>query len=60
MVEPRLVTLNRRHFIDDPEMTRRSDLRIGTPGALVVAGVQAQLSSPKSEGLPVWPPDLRM
>ena len=32
MVEPRLVTLNRRHFIDDPEVARRSDLRIGTPG----------------------------
>ena len=27
-----LVTLNRRHFIDDPEVARRSDLRIGTPG----------------------------
>jgi hypothetical protein len=27
-----LVTLNRRHFIDDPEVVRRSGLRIGTPG----------------------------
>lgn len=27
-----LVTLNRRHFIDDPDVTRRSGLRIGTPG----------------------------
>lgn len=27
-----LVTLNRRHFIDDPEVARRSGLRIGTPG----------------------------
>lgn len=27
-----LVTLNKRHFIDDPEVTRRSGLRIGTPG----------------------------
>ena len=32
MAEPRLVTLNRRHFIDDPEVARHSDLRIGTPG----------------------------
>ena len=27
-----LVTLNRRHFIDDPGVARRSGLRIGTPG----------------------------
>ncbi|NSW52148.1 MAG: putative toxin-antitoxin system toxin component, PIN family [Anaerolineae bacterium] len=27
-----LVTLNTRHFIDDPEVSRRSGLRIGTPG----------------------------
>jgi predicted nucleic acid-binding protein len=27
-----LVTLNRRHFIDDPGMAARSGLRIGTPG----------------------------
>jgi hypothetical protein len=27
-----LVTLNRRHFLDDPEVARRSGLRIGTPG----------------------------
>jgi predicted nucleic acid-binding protein len=27
-----LVTLNRRHFIDDPEVARRSGLRIGAPG----------------------------
>lgn len=27
-----LVTLNRRHFIDDPEVAVRSNLRIGTPG----------------------------
>jgi hypothetical protein len=26
------VTLNRRHFIDDPEVAARSGLRIGTPG----------------------------
>ncbi|MFN3762764.1 MAG: hypothetical protein ACK4WK_06130 [Anaerolineae bacterium] len=27
-----LVTLDRRHFLDDPEVSRRSGLRIGTPG----------------------------
>ena len=27
-----LVTLNRRHFIDDPAVAERSELRIGTPG----------------------------
>ena len=27
-----LVTLNTKHFIDDPEVSRRSGLRIGTPG----------------------------
>ncbi len=27
-----LATLNRRHFIDDPAVARRSGLRIGTPG----------------------------
>jgi hypothetical protein len=27
-----LVTLNRRHFIDDPGVALRSGLRIGTPG----------------------------
>lgn len=27
-----LVTLNRRHFIDDPAVARKSNLRIGTPG----------------------------
>jgi predicted nucleic acid-binding protein len=27
-----LVTLNRKHFIDDPEVATKSGLRIGTPG----------------------------
>jgi predicted nucleic acid-binding protein len=27
-----LVTLNRKHFIDDPEVARSSGLNIGTPG----------------------------
>jgi predicted nucleic acid-binding protein len=39
-----LVTLNRRHFIDDPEVAARSGLRIGTPGD-ALAWVRAQLSA---------------
>ncbi len=31
-----MVSLNRRHFIDDPEVARRSGLRIGTPGDALV------------------------
>ena len=31
-----LVTLNRRHFIDDPAVVDRSGLRIGTPGDALV------------------------
>ncbi len=27
-----LVTLNRRHFLEDPQIARRSGLRMGTPG----------------------------
>ena len=27
-----LVTFNRKHFIDDPEVARKSGLNIGTPG----------------------------
>jgi predicted nucleic acid-binding protein len=27
-----LVTLNRKHFLDDPDVARRAGLRIGTPG----------------------------
>lgn len=27
-----LVTLNRKHFIDDPDVARKSGLRVGTPG----------------------------
>jgi hypothetical protein len=27
-----LVTLNRRHFLDDPEVIKKSGLKIGTPG----------------------------
>jgi hypothetical protein len=30
-----LVTLDRRHFLDDPEVARRSGLRIGTPGDFI-------------------------
>lgn len=38
-----LVTLNRRHFLDDPQVTQRSGLRIGTPGD-ALAWVRSQLS----------------
>jgi hypothetical protein len=31
-----LVTLNRRHFIDDPEVAKLSSLNIGTPGDALV------------------------
>jgi predicted nucleic acid-binding protein len=31
-----LVTLNRRHFIEDPAVAARSNLRIGTPGDALV------------------------
>jgi len=27
-----LVTFNRKHFLDDPEVARKSHLRLGTPG----------------------------
>lgn len=40
-----LVTLNTKHFIDDPEVSRRSGLRIGTPGD-ALAWVRDQLSKP--------------
>jgi predicted nucleic acid-binding protein len=38
-----LVTLDRRHFIDDPRVAARSRLRIGTPGD-VLAWVRTQLA----------------
>ena len=38
-----LVTLNRRHFLDDPKVAKRSGLRFGTPGD-ALAWVRAQLS----------------
>jgi len=37
-----LVTLNRKHFLDDPRVAMRSDLRIGTPGD-ALAWVRSQL-----------------
>jgi len=37
-----LVTLNRKHFIDDPEVARQSGLRIGTPGE-ALAWVRGQM-----------------
>jgi len=36
------VTLNTRHFIDDPQVSQRSGLRIGTPGD-ALAWVRARL-----------------
>lgn len=38
-----LVTLNTRHFIDDPQVALRSGLRIGTPGD-ALAWVREQLT----------------
>jgi predicted nucleic acid-binding protein len=38
-----LATLDTKHFIDDPEVSRRSGLRIGTPGD-ALAWVREQLS----------------
>jgi predicted nucleic acid-binding protein len=37
-----LVTLNTKHFLDDPEVSRRTGLRIGTPGD-ALAWVREQL-----------------
>jgi predicted nucleic acid-binding protein len=37
-----LVTLNRKHFLDDPQVAERSGLRIGTPGD-ALAWVRAKL-----------------
>ncbi len=39
-----LVTLNRRHFLDDARVAARSGLRIGNPGD-VLAWLQAQLAA---------------
>jgi predicted nucleic acid-binding protein len=46
-----LVTLNRRHFIDDPGVAERSKLRIGTPGD-ALAWVRRYLAE---EGAPAPP-----
>jgi predicted nucleic acid-binding protein len=40
-----LATLNTEHFIDDPEVSRRSGLRIGTPGD-ELSWVREQLAKP--------------
>ena len=42
-----LVTLNRRHFIEDPLVAQRSWLRIGTPGD-ALAWVRGQLAGEQS------------
>jgi predicted nucleic acid-binding protein len=41
-----LVTLNRKHFIDDPEVAFKAGIRIGTPGA-GLAWVRSQLDTPR-------------
>ncbi len=45
-----LVTLNRRHFIDDPEVARRSGLRIGAPGD-ALAWVRNEIGATRQETL---------
>jgi predicted nucleic acid-binding protein len=39
-----LATLNTRHFLDDPDVARKSGLRLGTPGD-ALAWVRARLAS---------------
>jgi hypothetical protein len=39
-----LVTLNRRHFIDDPLVARRAGFMIGTPGD-ALSWVRARLTA---------------
>lgn len=46
-----LVTLNRRHFVDDPRVASRSGLRIGTPGD-ALAYVRADLEPGASPSAP--------
>ena len=41
-----LATLNRRHFIDDPQVAMRNELKIGTPGD-ALAWIRGQLVQPK-------------
>ena len=43
-----LVTLKRRHFIDDPGVARKTGLRIGTPGE-ALAWVRGQITAEESE-----------
>jgi predicted nucleic acid-binding protein len=43
-----LVTLNRRHFLDDAQVTQRSGLRIGTPSD-ALAWVRGQLGQSGNE-----------
>jgi hypothetical protein len=45
-----LVTLNRRHFVDDPEVARRSGLRIGAPGD-ALAWVRNEIGATRQETL---------
>ena len=41
-----LVTLNRKHFIDDPDVALQAGLRIGTPGE-ALSWVRGQISTQK-------------
>jgi predicted nucleic acid-binding protein len=43
-----LVTLNRKHFIDDPGVAQKTGLRIGTPGE-ALAWVRGQITAEESE-----------
>ena len=45
-----LVTFKRRHFIEDPEVARRSGLRIGTPGD-ALAWVRNEIGATRQEML---------
>jgi len=45
-----LVTLNRRHFLDDPAVASRSGLRIGPPSD-ALAWVRGRLARPEPPGL---------
>ena len=47
-----LVTLNRRHFIDDPAVAGRSGLRIGTPGDALAWVREEDATSAASEDEP--------
>jgi predicted nucleic acid-binding protein len=47
-----LVTLNRRHFIDDPAVAAHSGLRIGTPGDALAWVREEDAASAEADGGP--------